>query len=114
MPVWYRYEDVHYAAPADEFGDSLGHGSCEVRLREFEVLRTTPKGVWLSMALGEFRIISEPLERFVLRDARRRFACPTKEEAMESYKARKRAQIRIYKARAARAERALNAAEFVL
>jgi hypothetical protein len=51
------------------------------------VLRETKKGVWIGY--------DEEGKRFVLNDARKRYACPTVEEALESLKARKHRQIRI-------------------
>lgn len=45
----------------------------------FMVLSKTPKGVWLDTG---------DRKKFVLRDARKRFACPTRTEAVESLKAR--------------------------
>jgi hypothetical protein len=113
--IWYRYVDVAYAAPTDEFGESRhSRGSIEIQLREYSVIRHTAKGVWLDMSLGGgWSIVGQPDQRFVLNDARRRFACPTREEALASFVARKRAQIRIYRARVFRAECALRSAERV-
>lgn len=82
--IWYRYEDYDY-----EVG-LLGQPSkALILLREFEVLRTTPKGVWLKMGVEQ--------KRFVLRDAIKRYACPTKEEARISFIARKEKQLKIVK-----------------
>ena len=96
---WYRFEEVGYATGLDEWGEPCGPSDVEVHLRKFLVLRETPKGVWLDAWRGP---------RFVLRDARKRYACPTKEEARVSFIARKKAQIRIYNARIHTAELALN------
>lgn len=102
--TWYRYQETHYAPPYDyEWGDWRGEGSTEIHLHEFTVVKHTPKGVWLTAGYGD--------RRFVLKDAYKRFACPTKEEAFESFLARKKREIKIYKARIASAERALTAAE---
>ena len=72
---WYRYED--YRSEIRPY----------IRLRTFPVVKTTPKGVWLSLGFAG--------RKFVLADARKRFACPTEEEAMQSFIARKRTQKRI-------------------
>jgi hypothetical protein len=110
---WYRYEATHYAAPADEFGESRGFGSTSIVLHEYEVARTTPKGVWLRIGFyGDFAAL-DAHERFVLTSARKRFACPTKREAMDSFIARKKKEIRIYTARIERARGDLRAAESV-
>jgi hypothetical protein len=96
----YRYEDTEHAAPFNEFGESRGRGTVRVTLSTYRVVSTTPKGAWIRLdGWGE--------KRFVLATARRRFACSTVEEAYESFVARKRRQISIYRARIDRAERAL-------
>lgn len=97
--VWYRYEDHTYAS-SDEF-DSISDSSLEVRLVMFPVVKVTPKGVWLGSVLSN--------KRFVLRDATRRYACPTRAEARESYIARKRKQARIYQHRVDRATECIRA-----
>lgn len=92
MTVWYRYEARHYAPPIDEFDNVCGEGSRELVLVEFPVLRETRCGVRLTDG------------KFILKQARKRFACPTKEEAMESFKRRKIVQISILKAQLRSAE----------
>lgn len=93
--VWYRYEARHYAPPLDEFDNICREGSRELVLVEYPVLRVTRCGVRLKDG------------RFILKQARKRFACPTKEEAMESYKRRKAVQISILQAQLRSAERDL-------
>ncbi|RWH49569.1 MAG: hypothetical protein EOQ80_06590 [Mesorhizobium sp.] len=68
---WYRYED-----------SSAYHSS--IHLRRFRILRETPKGVWLD-DYGQ--------ERFVLKDAKKRWAYPTIELARESFLIRKQKQV---------------------
>lgn len=92
MTVWYRYEARHYAPPIDEFDNVCGEGSRELVLVEFPVLRETRCGVRLTDG------------KFILKQARKRFACPTKEEALESFKRRKIVQISILKAQLRSAE----------
>lgn len=111
--VWYRYDDVQYAASDYDDGYRHGPGETRVELSEYGVVRHTPKGVWVcagpswsSQAIDSMH----GYERFVLISARKRLCYATKEEAMTSFIARKKAQIRIYKAKIARAERALAAA----
>ena len=102
VDVLYRYQETHYAPPADEMGDpGRGEGSVEVSLHEYPVVRRTPRGCWIDLGYGD--------ERFVLTSARKQFACPTEAAARESFMARKRAQIRIYRACIARTECALSA-----
>jgi hypothetical protein len=71
--AWYRYDDSRWF-------DSRP----SVHLRVFRVARETPKGVWLA---------EYGFEKFVLNDARKRFAYPTIELARESFLIRKRRQL---------------------
>jgi len=98
MTLMYRYDDVSYAPMCDEFGESRGSSRLEVELRSFEVLRRTQKGTWIDV---------HGRERFVLDGARKKYAHPTVELAQESFVARKRRQLGIYEARAARARQAI-------
>lgn len=101
--LWYRFEDKQYAAPLDEWGYTQGKGQIKVECRTFKVVRHTPKGVWLAAHIGPW---TSREERFVLNGARKKYAHPTKAEAIESFLARKQAQLRIYTARADRARQA--------
>ena len=104
--IWYRYDAIHYAPPLDELERPCGNGEIEIRLREFKVIKQTPKGVWVIWKAGIFSDSYEE-KRFILRDARKRYACPTKEEAAVSFRARKKRQICMLKAQLRDAERAL-------
>jgi hypothetical protein len=98
--VWYRYEDVSYAHLSfDVNGGESYYSTLRVELRKFDVVRRTPKGVWLAVGFTD--------KRWVSTTARKRFACPTVEEARESFRARKQRQMKIHEARADRARRAL-------
>jgi hypothetical protein len=105
VTYWYRVEDITYAAPVDEFDNPIGSGRTEVVMRRYEVVKTTPKGVWLRDFVSIFGTTdSEYKGKFVLRDARKRWACPTTGEAIASFEARKRKLIKICQARINRAE----------
>jgi len=82
--MWTRWEDILY-----EDG--------EVRLIpvNYSVRRVTPQGVRLDNG------------RFVLNESRKRFACKTSEEALNSFVIRKRHQCAILRAQLRRAETAL-------
>jgi hypothetical protein len=96
-----RYDDIVYAAALDEWDRSTGPGTVDVKLRRYPILKRTPKGAWIDTGLGMLQ------PRFVLLNARKRFACPTEPEAMESFIQRKRNQLRILKSQVARVEKAL-------
>lgn len=83
---WYRYNSVSTSnGYIDEWGEFCRSGppSVKVELEELPVAKKTKKGV---------RLVGG---RFVLRDSRKRFACPTISEAQDSFIARKEKQIKI-------------------
>lgn len=94
--TWYRYED-QLVGSYDAFDDRVTGSSTKLQLVEYKVGRVTPKGVWL----GHFFGMPNPDNvdtrgcRFVRLDAHRRHACPTKEEALQSFLARKERQLSI-------------------
>jgi len=92
MSAWFRITDYRREL-----------GSVGLDVWKLEVLRETPRGVWLNDW--------SPKGRFVLRGARKRWACPTLKEAAESFKARKRRQIMLLENQLTRAKRALSLAE---
>ena len=64
----------------------------------FEVTKHTKMGVWIDVYGSK---------KFVLKDSHKRYACPTIEEALVSYQARKSRQIRILTHKLATAKAAL-------
>lgn len=100
--LMYRYEDVAYAAPFDDTGRLPG--TVKVELRTYKIVRRTDKGTWIAGCFKDSSgMIVIGAKRFVLLTARKRFACPTLDEARASFVARKQKQVRIYKARIERA-----------
>lgn len=94
MRHWYRYHETWYE-----------YSGVRVWEQKLEVLKETPKGVWLD-DWGN--------RRFVLRDARKRYACPTRQEALESFIARKRRQRELALGTAERAKGAMEEAQSML
>jgi hypothetical protein len=89
--MYYRYQETRYSG-----------GTLMLLKSSFPVIKETPTGVWVSV-FGQ--------RRFVKTDAKKRFACPTESEALESFHARKRRQIKILRAQLAAAEAALQLKE---
>lgn len=100
--VWYRFDDIYYSRGLDEYDEPRPGYDARCVMTRFSVVRHTPKGAWIVDITGR--------RRWVKRDARKRYACPTMEEAMESFQARKRRQVSILCAQIVRVEAALAAA----
>lgn len=102
--VWYRVEDrLSSGGSLDVHGEYVPGGSyVTVQVVKFPVIKNTPEGAWLRVG-GE--------RRFVLREARKRFAAPTVELALESFIARKTRQVGILEAQARNARRAIEIAK---
>lgn len=112
--VWYRYFE-YWTTPIDEYDEPMpGQSTLHISLEKFPVVRHTPKGVQLDIGYGTRDDNGKLLLRFVLKDARKQFACPTKLEAMKSFLARKKRQLSIYEARASSARIAINNANQML
>jgi len=100
--VLYRYHDTLCAPYLDEFDNPDGPSRVVVSLETYEILRKTPKGAWVQ-CFGK--------DKFVLLAAKKRFACPTKEEALKSFVARKSTQRRILSDKILVAESAIREAK---
>lgn len=96
--IFHRYDDLSYAPPVDEFDNPMGAGSHELLHTTYRVIKRTAKGAWIDLGFGD--------KRFVLLTARKRYACPTQAEALESFIHRKERQATIYQSRLDKAENA--------
>lgn len=94
--TWFRFEDIQYAPSLDEWDDVIGGtGRLTIQVQCLPVAKHTPKGVRLCNG------------KFILREGRKRWACPTVQEALESFIARKQRQKNIHLATVRRAESAI-------
>lgn len=111
----YRYNEIHVSLGCDYWGDPLPGHKVEIWLEEYPIVKRTPKGVWINLYSHIYPVPLEPSwtdgKKFVNLEARKKYACLTKEEALESFKARKRKQINILKGQLKDAEQALKIAE---
>jgi len=95
---WYRVDRILYHAC--DCDDACHHPARPaMTVTTYYVTRITPKGVWLSLnpidTKGNMiRVLDTP--KWVSHKSTKRFACPTLEQAYESFLARKQAQMRIY------------------
>ena len=88
----------------------------DVILEKFKLFKETPAGYWIipeywSVADEMTTSINERYNKWISKTSRKRFAYPTKEEALESFKMRKQRQIPILKAQLECAKEALKVAE---
>lgn len=99
----YRYEDRVYSTCSIDPGGGEHYGTTPVKveLSEFEVKKETPCGFWIGCGFSK---------KWVSKTSRKRFAHPSRELALDSFKKRKTVQLRIYEARAKRAREALGLA----
>jgi hypothetical protein len=84
---YYRYDTVRYS-----------DRRLVLVCLQCDVESVTKRGVWVSVY---------GMRKFVLDNARKRYAYPTVEQALESFHARKRRQVQILRARLQEAEAAL-------
>lgn len=75
-------------------------------LNEFTLLRETPKGYWISRNGLEYN------RRWIPKESKKRFAYPTKEEAMINFMKRTERHIDLLRWRLKYAKDALNLAKF--
>ena len=88
MEYLYRYTDVYGI-----------ENYIELRLDRFEIVKKTQCGAWIKLYGGK--------KKFILNNTYKKWACATPEIALESFRARKKKQVRILKSQLKRAEAAL-------
>ena len=103
--IWYRFQEQRYSVTIDAEQEIYGTRIDIIRI-DYTVIKHTPKGVWLGYGHGGWK-------RFVKKDATRRFACPTIEEAKVSFIARKNKQISILQKQISQIQEALKLIEKV-
>lgn len=90
----YRYERGYYSA---EFG------SAKTNLVKFKVISETPKGYWITCGYAD--------KRFVLKDAKKRYAYETPEAAHVNFIKRTERCIKILRGQLRKAENFLSCAK---
>ena len=94
---FYRYEAVQYASLGiDGEYENPKIPNPKVVLREYNLWKETLKGYWIGYGdLGEDKLRSNG--RWVSKTSKRRFAYPTKKEALENFIKRNERRIKILK-----------------
>jgi len=102
LGVLYRYKDHESSSGYMDEMDYWhpGGSSMEVELVAYSIIRRTPKGCWVHIPYS----VNE--KRFVLTDARKKFAYETQEAALKSFIFRKNKQIEILTRQLRNAQRA--------
>lgn len=100
---FYRYEAEQYAV-IDHNGDFTSPSICSphLALRTFPLIKETPKGYWVGR---------DWLKKWVSKTATKRYAYPTKEEALNNFIKRTERRVSILKAQLEWSEKALSAAQ---
>ena len=96
--IFYRYRDQCFAAPVDEFGESVGRGELKLFCDEYIVEKRTDKSVLLRLWYGNGGFKGTKA-RWMRLEARNVFAASTKEKALYHFIKRKERQAGIYKSR---------------
>ena len=105
---FYRYE-AHEYAQHDIGGEFISpiYSNPKLELREFVLKKETPKGYWIGYKYWNF------WKKWVSKTARKRYAYPTKEEAMTNYIKRTERRIVILKKQLEVSEIALSKAKTI-
>lgn len=110
----YRYEDQMYAVVSISPSGSESYYPIgpKIELREYPVISFTPQGFWIP----DWRNMNftHDSKRWIGNFWHKKFACLSKEEALKSFKARKRRQISLYRSKLSIAEKALLEADSVM
>ena len=98
---FYRYEAVVYASMSSDDGD-YGYSSAfrnlpKLVLHTYNLHKETPKGYWIGYGYYAPDMLRGN-SRWVSKTAKKRYAYPTKEEALNNYIKRTEKRIRILKA----------------
>lgn len=103
--IYYRYEERIFGT-MNEYDPELHLESGRLDILHFPVMKETPCGVWIKIPWIDS--MNGKGKKFILTNARKKYACPTIEDARESFMARKQRQIMILKGQLERARLALS------
>jgi len=108
---FYRYEAVEYSAGVDQFDEPIRKlfPDPKIELRTFNLHKETPKGYWIGYGHPDNGLQSH--SQWVSKTAKKRYAYPTKEEAMNNYIKRTEKRIKILKSQLDSCEYALSKAK---
>jgi hypothetical protein len=99
IDVLYRCEARRYSYTINADLDQYGVTFPELKINWYRVTKRTPKGAWIEG------------DKFVLLSARKKYACETIEEAIESFRQRKKRQIKLLETQLRKAKEDLSLAD---
>jgi hypothetical protein len=107
--IFYRYDAVQYARmESDEFVAPV-MPYIQLQLSTFNLFKETSKGYWIGYgSIGDRKLRSNA--RWVSKTSKKRYAYPTRKEALESFILRKKSEIKILKIRLTNSEISLSLA----
>lgn len=78
---FYRYEWVEYASMHDDdYNYVRPSPNPKIRITVFKLLKETKKGYWIA-----YSSFSDPWKKWVSKESKKRFAYPSKEEALNNF-----------------------------
>lgn len=101
---FYRYEAVQYSSISDDDYRLPHFSNLKLELKEFKMFKETPKGYWIGY--GGFESLLGH-QRWVSKTAKKRYAYPTKEQALLNYIKRTERRIEILESQLWASETAL-------
>jgi hypothetical protein len=92
---FYRYEAIEYAQMDSDTGEYIDRvfPNPQLHVNEYDLLKETPKGYWIGY--GSLGVSMYNWKKWVSKTSRKRFAYPTKEEALENYIKRTEKRLKI-------------------
>lgn len=112
---FYRYIIRTYASMHDDDYHShmsmkFNYSNTKLELEEFDLIKETPKGYWIGLYLNPY--YDDPFwKKWIPKESKKRFAYPTKEEALENYIKRTESRIKILKSQIMESETGLRRAK---
>jgi len=109
---FYRYEAVHYASCGYD-GDFISTTTADIKLvvHELHLYKETPKGYWIGYGKYHPENSLRSAGWWVSKTAKKRFAYPTKEQALTNFMLRTKLRIKILNSQLTQAEIGLNLAK---
>lgn len=110
---FYRYEIIQYASGGqDDYYSKPLFPDIRLRLIEMELHKETPKGYWIGY--GEPGRGYASASQWVSKTSKKRYAYPTKEEAMHNFKCRTERRLKILQAQVDKCKTGLHLIESAL